>query len=85
MSAIRAADIVQHLSALEESQWAPGPGSRAITPHQIAQLLKPLGVKSHDKRDGARVAKCYMRQEVKLAYDRYAAPAIPKPQQPLHG
>ena len=78
-TAIRTAEIIQYLSALEESRWTSAPGSRAISPHQMAQFLRPFGVKSHDKRDGDRVAKCYMRQDVKLAYDRYAAPARVKP------
>ena len=75
-TALRTAEIVQYLSGLEESPWAPGLGSRGISPHKIAQMLKPFSIRSHDKRDGIHVAKAYMRLDVELAYNRYAATGL---------
>lgn len=71
--AIRTADVIGRLAAMDESPWATWHRGKAMTPHQLAKLLKPFGVRSYDRRELGGVAKSYMRDEVELAYSRFGA------------
>lgn len=69
---IATAELIQRLSADEESPWADWGGRGPITPRPLASLLKKYGIRSRTVwlPDG-KTAKGYKREDFEDAWRRY--------------
>lgn len=78
VEALATSDLVQRLVEMEASPWGEMPhGGRAITPHTLARLLRPWGVKSADAWIGGRSLKAYRRADFHDLFARYLSPLPP--------
>ncbi len=75
------AELVEHLVAMDDRPWPEYRHGRPVSASTVARMLRPFGVKSLNIRAGMSVVKGYQRDDVKAAFDRYAAPPA---FQPLH-
>jgi putative DNA primase/helicase len=66
-------DMCEALIALEGRPWAEWKAGKALTPNQLARLLKPFHVISDTIRVGSKVAKGYYRHHFEEAFQRYLA------------
>jgi putative DNA primase/helicase len=74
-------DLIANLVAIEESRWsAYGKRGDAITPQQLARLLKPFGVAPRSVRIGEVTAKGYDRDALQEIIGRYLDPKSSKPE-----
>jgi putative DNA primase/helicase len=77
VEAMATSDLVARLVEMEASPWGEMPhGGRAITPHTLARLLRPWGVKSSDAWLGGRALKAYKRADFHDLFARYL-PSLP--------
>jgi putative DNA primase/helicase len=65
------------LAELEGSPWAEWRGSRPLSKHQLARLLRPFGIQPATIRIGKRTIKGYHRAQFDDAVSRYAPPYAP--------
>jgi hypothetical protein len=64
--------ICSELAAMEARPWAEWKAGKAITPNQLARLLKPFGISPTGTiRVGDRTAKGYYRHQFTDAWGRY--------------
>lgn len=63
--------LCEALAALEERPWADWRRGQAITPAQLARLLRPFGVSSRTIRQGGNIAKGYLPEDFGDAFSRY--------------
>ena len=69
------AEIVTALHGREDRPWAEYQRGRPITAHQVAALLRPLGVSTNQTvRRGQRTAKGYRGKDFADAWARYLPP-----------
>jgi hypothetical protein len=63
--------LIKCLNADKEAPWADWSHGNGITPHKLAKLLKPFGVKSGRVWDGASQVMSYTRESLKPVFGRY--------------
>jgi putative DNA primase/helicase len=66
-------ELVEHLVGMDDRPWPEYRHGRPLTASTIARLLRPFEIKSSNIRTGMSVVKGYYRDDVKAAFDRYAA------------
>jgi putative DNA primase/helicase len=66
--------VVDSLSALEDRPWATFDRGRPITPQQLAQLLRPFGIRPRTIRFADTTAKGYYLGDCTDAFKRYLKP-----------
>ncbi|MGC1181490.1 DUF3631 domain-containing protein [Legionella sp.] len=64
-------DLIQALCSDDEQPWATYHRGQAITPRQLANLLKSYGIKSKGIRIGNTTPKGFEKQQFAEAFDRY--------------
>ena len=72
------ADFVAHLRALEEAPWCYWGKSRkdpGLTQKDLANLLRPFGIRSRDRRFGEGTRKGYLRENFEDAWEHYLPPS----------
>jgi len=62
--------LVAYLSSLSDRPWKELQG-RQITPHKVAELLKPFGIEPTQKRLNKQVVRGYERSPLQEAITRY--------------
>jgi putative DNA primase/helicase len=67
-------EILPHLHDRDDRPWPEYRAGKPITPRQIAQLLRPLGVAAGTVRRGATTAKGYRAADLADAWSRYLPP-----------
>lgn len=72
-------ELVEHLVGMDDRPWPEYRHGRPLTASTIARLLRPFDIKSSNIRTGMSVVKGYHRDDVKAAFDRYAAPPAFQP------
>ncbi|MCC5956467.1 MAG: DUF3631 domain-containing protein [Natronohydrobacter sp.] len=72
-------ELVEHLLGMDDRPWPEYRHGRPLTASTIARLLRPFDIKSSNIRTGMSVVKGYHRDDVKAAFDRYAAPPAFQP------
>jgi hypothetical protein len=68
--------ILEALKAMEESPW-PGLNDKGITPHPLARLLAPYGVKPGQHRFDGQSIKGYLLEDFRDPWERYLQPVTP--------
>jgi len=68
------ADLVAWLNANPERPWATWNRGRPITPKQVADLLRPFGIRPKQIRIGGESSKGYPRADCDDAFARYLPP-----------
>ena len=68
--------ILSSLRELDDRPWSDwkGRGREGFTPHTLARLLKPYGIKPHKERDGTELWRGYRRADLADAFSRYLTP-----------
>jgi putative DNA primase/helicase len=66
--------LITLLCAIEEAGWGNWKNNKPITTSHLAELLRPYGVKSVDCRTAGGVIKMLKLEDLREAYERYAAP-----------
>jgi hypothetical protein len=66
--------LITLLCEIEEAGWGNWKNSKPITTSHLAELLRPYGVKSVDSRTAGGVIKVLKLDDLREAYERYAAP-----------
>jgi uncharacterized protein DUF3631 len=74
------AEIIRHLTALEDRPWADYARGHPITPRQIASLLESFRIKAQQIRQGRDTRKGYLRADFTDAFRRYLPPGPKHPQ-----
>ncbi|MCL2469539.1 MAG: DUF3631 domain-containing protein [Alphaproteobacteria bacterium] len=69
-------DFISALFEVEESSWADYKWGKPITSEQVARLLRPYKIKSHNVRIGYRQGKGYERKDFEEAWARYLDPVL---------
>ena len=64
-------DLCNQLTALEERSWGEWRYGKALSPSQLAKLLRPFGVRSRTIRLPERVLKGYQKADFHDAFTRY--------------
>lgn len=72
-------ELVEHLLGMDDRPWPEYRHGRPLTASTIARMLRPFDIKSSNIRTGMSVVKGYHRDNVKAAFDRYAAPPAFQP------
>jgi Protein of unknown function (DUF3631) len=75
------ADLITALQADEEGPWVSE--RSPLTPHRLADVLRPFEITSKQARIGPKNLKGYERQAFVDAWDRYL-PSPPSPMEPKH-
>lgn len=70
--------LIKCLNEDKEAPWADWSHGNGITPHRLAKLLKPFGVKSRRVWDGVNQVMGYTKKSLEPVFDRYLSPASPK-------
>jgi putative DNA primase/helicase len=75
MSAERATskELCEHLGKLEERPWPEWRAGKPITPPQLANALRPFGIRPGTIRTGTDTAKGYYREAFAEVWSRYLA------------
>lgn len=75
----RTSDLLLSLQSLDEAPWGPGGpfGERGLTPHRLAQMLKPYRISSIHNKD--RSARGFTRYSFLDSWDRYLPPVPGSP------
>jgi len=68
-------ELIEDLGKLEESPWKDYGHGKPITMRQLANLLKPYGVRSRDVHLNGEHAKGYRRADFQRAFKSYLTPA----------
>jgi hypothetical protein len=71
------ADIVAGLVAMEDRPWPEWRNGKPMTPPQLAEALKPFGIRPGTVRLGAATPKGYRRGAFEEAWERYLPPETP--------
>jgi hypothetical protein len=71
------ADIIGHLTALEERPWGDDAQGHALTPRRLATLLQGFRIQVKQIRQGVNTRKGYLRSDFTDAFRRYL-PSDPK-------
>jgi Protein of unknown function (DUF3631) len=71
---LASADMCDTLTAMEGRPWAEWKGGKAITPNQLARLLRPFGIIPENVRIGGKVPKGYLLHRFEETWERYLAP-----------
>src|SRR5262249_30737960 len=71
---LSSAELCDALAAIEGRPWAEWKGGKAITPNQLARLLKPFSIAPENVRVGCKVPKGYVRHRFEEAWQRYLLP-----------
>lgn len=77
--------LLARLCDLQDRPWAEWRHDRALTPVQLAALLKPFGIKPRQVRIGDRTRKGYERKWFEDAFSRYLPPLNPKHPKQVNG
>jgi hypothetical protein len=81
-------ELVERLCADEEQPWGGWRKGQGLTPHGLARLLKPYGVRPRTRRAGTLTSKGYLTADLAGAWGRYCPESgmIPSvtPSQPRH-
>jgi hypothetical protein len=78
------ADIIRHLTALEDRSWGDHAQGQPLTPRRLAALLEGFRVKAKQIRQGPDTRKGYLRSDFTDAFHRYL-PSDPKHPEHRHG
>jgi hypothetical protein len=70
--------LVKCLNEDKEAPWSDWSHGNGITPHRLAKLLKPFGVKSVRVWDGVNKVMSYTQESLGPVFDRYLSAAPPK-------
>jgi len=72
--------LVERLNEDKEAPWADWSNQKGITPHKLAKMLKPFGVKSERLWNSVieKQEMSYTRQSLEPVFDRYLPPLPPK-------
>jgi len=70
---LASADLCEALTAMEGRPWADWKAGKALTPNQLARLLKPFRVIPDSVRVGNRTPKGYYRFQFEEPWQRYLA------------
>jgi hypothetical protein len=74
--------ILVHLLRQQESPWAEWSKGNPMTPHALAKMLKPFGIKSERSRPGTpNPVSVYTRKSFESVWERY--PPSPGPKIPV--
>jgi len=68
-------DILEDLNALEEAPWAAWCGGQPLDSRDLANMLRPYGIRSTTVRIGSEVSKGYRRDDLWDAWERYTSGA----------
>jgi 5S rRNA maturation endonuclease (ribonuclease M5) len=77
-TAIWSQDLCDQLALMEERPWSEWKHGKAMTPTQLAHLLKPFGIFSLDLKRGGAVKKGYEFAALADAFQRYICSSIPE-------
>jgi hypothetical protein len=72
-------ELVEHLVGMDDRPWPEYQNGRPLSASTIARMLRPFDVKSSNIRSWAGVVKGYRLDDVKAAFERYAAPPAFQP------
>jgi putative DNA primase/helicase len=68
---ITSGDLASRLVGIETSPWAEIAAGRPITPHRLAKLLAPFGIRPATIRVGREISKGYLRADFEAPWRRY--------------
>ena len=76
MDRIPSRELSEILSEMQDRPWYDWPHYRGFSPHQMAILLGPFGIRPHPMwGDGHRTVRGYWVKAFEEAFDRYLAPS----------
>lgn len=67
-------ELLTALNANDELQWATYNRGQPLSQYQLANRLKPFGIKSTNARRGQTVIKCYLAEHLRPVFERYLKP-----------
>jgi len=68
---ITSGEFASRLAAIETSPWGEIAAGRPITPHRLAKMLAPFGIRPVTIRVGHEVCRGYLRADFEAAWRRY--------------
>jgi len=68
---ITSGELASRLAAIETSPWGEIAAGRPITPHRLAKMLAPFGIRPATIRFGNEVSKGYLRSDFEAPWRRY--------------
>jgi len=68
---ITSSELASRLAGIETSPWGEIASGRPITPHRLAKLLAPFGIKPVTIRVGLEVCRGYLRTDFEPSWCRY--------------
>jgi len=71
---VASADVCEALAAIEGRPWADWKAGKAMTPNQLARMLKPFHIIPDTVRVGIKTAKGYYRHQFEDVWTRYLTP-----------
>jgi putative DNA primase/helicase len=79
------ASLLSRLLALEERPWGEYRHGKALSANQLAELLRPFGIRSKTIREGDKTPKGYDRSDLADAIGRYLPSSEPQHPQQING
>lgn len=67
-------ELLTALNGNDELQWATYNRGQPLSQYQLANRLKPFGIKSTNARRGQTVIKCYLGEHLQPVFERYLKP-----------
>jgi len=68
---ITSGELASRLAGIETSPWGEIAAGRPITPHRLAKMLAPFGIRPATIRFGHEVSKGYLRADFEASWRRY--------------
>jgi len=68
---ITSSELASRLAGIETSPWGEIAAGRPITPHRLAKMLAPFGIRPATIRVGHEVSKGYLRADFEAPWQRY--------------
>lgn len=70
---VTTSDLCGLLTGDDDGPWSSCNNGRAVTPHQVAKLLRPYGIRPKPFRMGDQTLRGYEKTQLEDAFERYLA------------